>query len=147
MNNKTIRRELSAYFTVEASMIVPLVFVLIMQCIFLVFFLYNHCVIYQSCYIAALRGQLVKEVSNSGIEKYVDEELAKLLDEQIYRYQINGKASVSAMTISVEAHSGFENILRDFNLYNINTFEIKRGAKVTRINPTEFVRKSHNLLR
>ncbi len=140
-------RRMAGYFTIEASLIVPYVFALIMLSILLSFFLYNHCILFQSCYIAALRGQQLKEVSDEGVERYVNEELAKLLDEQLYQYQFDGRAEVSLTTIYVKAESFIDNTLKEFGLYSDERFESKRSVKVVRINPSETIRRKYSFFR
>ena len=140
-------RRISGYFTIEASLIVPYVFILLMLSILLSFFLYNHCILYQSCYLAALRGQQLKEVSDSGMESYINVELSKLLNEQIYQYQVNGCAEVTPFTVSVTARTSFENSLKNFGLYDEELFESEKIVKVVRINPSETIRTKYNLYR
>ena len=48
-------------FTVEAAIIMPLIFIVIIMLIYVAFFLYNRCIIAQKTYIAALRGCLYEE--------------------------------------------------------------------------------------
>lgn len=138
-------KTLDGFFSIEASMVFPLIYLLTLFAIIMLFFLYNHMIVYQSCYIAALRGQQVKEVSDGGIEKYVKEQLNELLENQIYEYQINGKVSVNMLTISVSANSSIINRLSIFELYEDDTLESDRSVIIGRYNPSEFIRKSQLL--
>ena len=58
----------NAYITLEASFIVPLMTIIFVIIIYITFFEYNSCVIYQDSYIAALRGSQLREMSESEIE-------------------------------------------------------------------------------
>lgn len=141
-NNK-LKENINAFFVVEASIISPFVFVIILLCILLMFFLYNHCILFQSCYLAALRGQQIKEVSDAGIEKYVTEELRKLLEEQIYEYQADGRTTVSVASITVNADENIGNKLKNYELYKEASFTDSREVQLIRYNPSEFIRKNN----
>ena len=79
-------KNMTGYLSLEASFVVPLVFMLFILSIYFTFFLYNHLVVNQSCYIAALRGSRLKNSADKVVEAYTGDELCKLLDEQIYQY-------------------------------------------------------------
>lgn len=76
--------KLEGYMTVEASFIIPLVFICFIIIILYTFFLYNHLVVYQSCYLSALRGSQLKNATNDAVKTCVDTQAAKLLEGQIY---------------------------------------------------------------
>jgi len=138
-----MRKKIPAYMTVEASMIVPFVYVMILISIILAFFLYNHCIVNQSCYIAMLRAQQVKEASNSAIESYANNELSMLLDEQIYSYNKNAKVTVGISYITVKSSVYMENIYFPLRVYEGASFTSEKTAHVMRYNPAEFIRKSN----
>lgn len=53
------------YFTVEASMIVPLIICLISFIFYLTFYLYNQCIVSQDAYLLAFRGSACNGYGNS----------------------------------------------------------------------------------
>lgn len=130
------------YMTVEASFIIPLVYLCFMFIIYFTFFLYNHCLVYQSCYLSALRGQQSVWLRAGEVDRLVREQAQKLLDEQVYQYQKSADVTVSLAGISVAAESGIENRLKSFELYEEN-MSTKREVYVVRINPAEFIRQCH----
>lgn len=101
-----VQREAAGYFTVEASLIVPTVVVVIMLLMELSFYLYQACVYNQSAYIAALRGALY---SGSNKEKY--EYTVKMLHELSEEQLVSGgeekvKISVGMLKTEVEIDFG-----------------------------------------
>lgn len=55
------KKLLKGSLTIEATIIVPLILILIITMIYISFYLYNRCIIAQNSYITALRGSLYKE--------------------------------------------------------------------------------------
>lgn len=49
-------KKTAGYFTVEAALLLPFIFVILVFMIFLSFYCYNRCVLEQCAYAAALRG-------------------------------------------------------------------------------------------
>ena len=140
---KKANKKLTAYMTVEASVIIPLAMMIFAIIILVTFFLYNHCVVRQSVYIAALRGQQLKNVSNQVIKGYVDEQLDKLLDEQVFSYQIAYKSNVNIAAIDVEAKSDITNRFSNTKLFDEGTLNSNGKTTVPRFNPQEFIRLNH----
>ncbi len=142
---KRIRKKhicLDGYMTLEASFIIPLTFICFIIILLYTFFLYNHLVVYQSCYISALRGSQVKNATTDAIKKYVDEQATKLLEEQVYQYQIDHTSDVSALSIKVNAVSKVTNLMSKFDLYKEGELVSNRGVSVNRINPVDYIRNA-----
>lgn len=49
-----------AYFTVEAAMVIPVVFCILVMTMYLSFYLYNRCVLAQDCYVLSYRQSIEK---------------------------------------------------------------------------------------
>lgn len=109
--------------TIEASLIIPLVFVIFITTLYFVFYLFNQCVLYQGSYLAALRGQQLKTASYDSQEAYIETQLDKLLDKQIYQYGIDYSVSAGLTGIKINSESKIENRLRSFGLYNKESFD------------------------
>ncbi len=58
------KRETGAYFTVEASFLIPMVLVIFVLLIYLSFYLYDRCLIAQDAYILCFRSSILKEESD-----------------------------------------------------------------------------------
>lgn len=130
----------SGYMTVEASFIIPLVFICFIISILFTFFLYNHLIVYQSCYIAALRGSQMKNVTDSAIEQYVKENLENLLNEQVYQHGLKQDVSVGTLSIATNASTNISNPLYRFNLYKEKEMEGIREVTVNRTDPVGYIR-------
>ena len=72
-----------AYFTVEASFIIPMAFLLIILTLQYGFFCYEKSVSLQCCYLAALRTSNEWNLSGSEAENYAINEAEKLLEERM----------------------------------------------------------------
>ena len=137
------QKNMTGYLSLEASFVVPLVFMLFILGIYFTFFLYNHLVVEQSCYIAALRGSRLKNTADSVVEKYTGDELGKLLDEQIYQYQNNGNVKVTGFKVETNASSYITNRLKKLGIYNEEQLITERKAGVIRLDPAAVLRVLH----
>ena len=140
-NNKT-GYGLNGYMTTEASVIIPLAFVCFIIIILYTFYLYNHLTVYQSCYLSALRGSQLKNATNGAVKAYVDRELEKLLDEQVYEYQIDYASDVSMISIKVKAGSYVDNLMAKFGLYTEKKLTSNREVEINRIDPVDYIRNA-----
>jgi len=140
-NNKT-GYGLNGYMTTEASVIIPLAFVCFIIIILYTFYLYNHLTVYQSCYLSALRGSQLKNATNGAVKAYVDRELEKLLDEQVYEYQIDYASDVSMISIKVKAGSYVDNLMARFGLYTEKKLTSSREVAINRIDPVDYIRNA-----
>ena len=139
---KVKENKVDAYMTLEASYIVPMVYICFLIVIYFTFYLYNMCVIKQGCYLAALRGQELRGVSSAAIKEYVDTQIKMLLDEQVFQYQLEYDVDVNISKIAVTSHSNIENKLNKFQLYD-GELQNSGNVSILRLNPTEFVRQNH----
>ncbi len=48
-------------FTIEASIIIPIIIMITVMILYISFFLYNRCIISQKCYIIAFRGSMYED--------------------------------------------------------------------------------------
>ena len=142
ITNREKQHVLNAYMTLEASFIIPFVFICFILIILYTFYLYNHMVVYQSCYLSALRGSQLKNATNDAVKEHIDEEIRRLLNNQVYQYQIDFDSDVSLLSISVNAKSYITNRLSDFNIYKVNEFTSNRSIKINRTDPVDYIRNS-----
>ena len=142
ITNREKQHALNAYMTLEASFIIPFVFICFILIILYTFYLYNHMVVYQSCYLSALRGSQLKNATNDAVKEHIDEEIRRLLNNQVYQYQIDFDSDVSLLSISVNAKSYITNRMSDFNIYKVNEFTSNRSIKINRTDPVDYIRNS-----
>lgn len=101
IGNKIKKRE-SAYFTVEAALILPMVILFTTVMIFMAFYSYDRCVIEQSAYEAALRG--TSNHFDSAQEAYEAAEMAagRLVDQRLFAVNdLTHSVSVTADSVIV----------------------------------------------
>lgn len=97
-----MKRRENGYFTVEASLIFPMVLLFTVMMIFLAFYSYDRCVLEQSAYEAALRGtgNHIKNAQEAYEEAY--EAAGRLADEKLFAiYDFKYDVSVSADFVAV----------------------------------------------
>ncbi len=136
------KRGIPAYMTVEASFIVPFTVICFIIIIFFTFFLYDHMLVYQSCYLSALRGSQLKNTTDDAVEAYVKKELEKLEDNLIYQYGINNDVRAGALGISVESRLSIENRMYRFNLYKEEEIAGQREVSINRTDPVSYIRNA-----
>ena len=100
-----MRKRENGYFTVEASLIFPLVLLFTVMMIFLAFYSYDRCVLEQSAYEAALRGtgNHIKSAQEAYLEAH--EAAGRLVDEKLFAiHDFEYEVSVSADFVTVQYH-------------------------------------------
>lgn len=134
-----LKKRLKAYMTVEASMIMPLMVMILIVTVYWAFYTYNNCVIYQDCYIASLRGCQLYDVGENELRDKVTRYARDLLDNQLFQYQVNPKIKIGLWDISVEADTYIDNKVEDYMGPN-RIFSTRRKADSRRIDPVKIVR-------
>ena len=97
-----MRKRENGYFTVEASLIFPIVLLFTVMMIFLAFYSYDRCVLEQSAYEAALRGtgNHIKSAQEAYSEAY--DAAGRLVDEKLFAmHDFEYDVSVSADFVTV----------------------------------------------
>lgn len=102
---KIFRKEVNGYFTVEASMIVPIIILLIAALFYLTFFLYNRCVLSQDAYILAFYGSTWCGMETDEVKGRVEERLKRQSEGKyvgLYRLKRDVTVSSEDVTVSVQ---------------------------------------------
>lgn len=110
---------MKGYFTVEATLLMPIVFYVYIFIIYMVFFQYNRCITEQDIYICALRGSRIWEENNQDIYIKTVQETAKLDGEKLIamnspQYSVfvgKGKVTVTAEGELDFPFAGFMNLV------------------------------------
>ncbi len=137
------RKSLQAagYMTVEASFLVPFVIFLMVFLIYLSFYLYDRCVLFQDSYALCFRGsvQKVEEPQN-----YINANQAKQFGTKYFGVgQVNVRANQSGREVSVYADCEVKVPFTHFmTMAGREEWSIKTQAKAQRINPTKIIRMS-----
>ena len=138
--SRNIRTKLKGYMTIEASFIVPLTVMICIMIILASFYLYNNCVVYQDCFIAALRGSQIMDASQAEVSTKVHEYASELLENQVYQYSNDPQVDVGMLTVKVKASSHIDIPVSGITLYEGSSFGNTSEAECMRLDPTEIVR-------
>ncbi len=140
------KRCYAGYFTVEATYIVPMIFLLIVLLIQYGFFCYEKSISLQCCYLAGLRASNEWELSEKEMEKYAENEAEKLLKEKaLYPIEREIHADMIMAGLKVE-DNGYMEVL--FSLIwgdSIDGWEIDSKKSAGKTIPTEYIRRYHAL--
>lgn len=133
----------AAYFTVEASLILPMVMLFTVMMIFLAFYSYDRCVMEHSAYEAALRGTSSHFRTAEEAEAAARTAAARLVDEKLFAiHDFSYRVSVDAGSVTVTYHCvvniPFITWLSEYGLGTDLTLDISRSAK--RLNPARTIR-------
>lgn len=135
-----MRKKINGYMTIEASFIIPFVFMLFVLIIYFSFYLYNQCVVYQDCYIAALRGSQIRNSSTSYVESITEKHIDSLLDNQIFEYCKDYEVNCTVFSVKTEASSDIGMNFNNLMPYNEKNLHTEKSASATRIDPVELIR-------
>ncbi len=142
---------INAYLSLEASLIVPLIFMLIICFIYLMFFLYDSCLIKQVAYTAALRGSQEKRLSEKEIEQKVNQNIEELIGNRlIMSSEISRVINVSVFQVEVEIQSVVKMPFPNTFIFNMSEWKINEKAVAKRVDPVSYirgVRKAKEILR
>lgn len=134
-------KEKNAYMTIEASLIIPFILGGIVFIIYLGLYLYNACVMKQAAYIAVLRGSQLTDASSGEVEIYVEQQLEKLLENQILaRENIRQEIKVSAHKVKIGLNTDIKMPFAEFTSSVTELWKIKSEAEASRVNPVEIIR-------
>lgn len=135
------KEEKSAYMTVEASLIVPMILGGIVFVLYMGFYLYNFATMKQTAYIAALRGSQMKKVSSEEIETYVEKQVDEMLFGQLLAKQnIKKDVKVSMGNINVKIYTDVKIPFAGDLSFKETGWKIEAESRVNKINPIEIIR-------
>lgn len=135
------KKEKNAYFTVEASMLMPLILGGIIFVIYLGIYLYNVSTLKQASYIAALRGSQLNGVSGEQIKHYTEQQLNKLLEDQVLaKERLKMQVLVTSSKVKVNISTKITMPFAGFISKTIGFWEIENEAEADRLNPVDIIR-------
>lgn len=138
-------------FTIEVSIVMPIIVIVVVMVIYISFFLYNRCIITQKSYIAAFRGSMYEEgVTDPVLDKieYIERENNSLYENKLIAaqgghtdYDIQNKS----ITVCTKAYIKvpFSLLLKEQGFYN--GWKIEEQKKVNIIKEIQFIRSCRNL--
>ena len=144
LNCCTVRRQYeAAYFTVEASLILPMVMLFTVMMIFLGFYSYDRCVMEHSAYEAALRGtsshfktaQEAEAAARTAASRLVEEKLFAIHD---FQYNVSVDAGSVTVTYHCIVNMPFVTWMCEYVPGMDMTLDIKKSAR--RLKPVRTIR-------
>ncbi|MDD2972334.1 MAG: TadE/TadG family type IV pilus assembly protein [Lachnospiraceae bacterium] len=138
-------------FTVEASIIMPVIIIITVMLLYLGFFLYDRCIMDQKTYVAAFRGSIYDEELRDNTldrKRYTEEELSHLYDKKI----LTGKGVTMDMQCDskmVKVISGtkvtipFATLLRNQGYENGWNIQVEKKAAI--LDEVDFIRSCRKL--
>ncbi len=93
------RKKLPAYFTVEAAMVFPIVFYVVIIIIYMMFFQYNQCLLEQDVGALALRGVTMQEENKNVLLKRLQREAQEADTTKYVAWEIG------EMTVKLEGNT------------------------------------------
>ncbi len=142
LHNTEKKRE-SAYFTVEAALLFPMVLLFIILMIFLAFYSYDRCVLEQSAYEAALFGTGSHLDSAKASYDASAEAAAQLVKDRLFavqnvEYRVSVTSDAVTVTYSCEINMPFIAWLGEYIETLDFSLEVRREAP--RIRPVRAIR-------
>lgn len=94
-------RRLKGYFTVEATLVMPIVVCIMALLCYLGFFMYNRCLLEQDAYRIGLRGSISTGLTNKETADYISEQGKDILSNYYAVSVLDKNIKVSMLEISV----------------------------------------------
>ena len=140
--NKQKRVMYDGYFTVEASYIIPIAFLLMILLVYFGFNYYEKSISIQCCYLAALRGSNEWDLSGRELEQYVNQVMEQLLEEkQLYEIEKTYSVDTGIMDIRVMMEENVDVPFAKARGDDINGWEISSKKEAIRNIPSVYIRK------
>ncbi len=142
---KNVNRKTDGYFTVEATLIMPVVLYVCIFIIYTGFYLYDKCVMKQDAYRAALTGSSIYRDDNQKVYNAASDRVVKLAADKYiatdYSYIITVQNKVK-VTIEGRLSQPFHGLA---SLIGKKKWVISESAESKCINPVVFIRIYHKL--
>ena len=135
------KKEKNAYFTVEASLLMPLILGGIIFVIYLGIYLYDVCTLRQVSYIAVLRGSQLKDTSSEEIKNYADKQADQLMENQILaKENVQTEISVTKNKVKVNITAKITMPFAEFISEEIGLWNMENEAEAYRLDPVDIIR-------
>ncbi len=140
MQKRARSRQAEAYMTLEASFLVTWVVFLMIFLIYLSFYLYDRCVLFQDAYAICFRGSIQKEIEASDyIHSHIDKQFGK---KYFGVGNVNTRVEQSGTEVKVYAECDVKVSVHSFlTLAERSEWAMKTEARAQIINPVKIIRK------
>lgn len=136
-----LRKTAKGYMTVEASFIITWTIFLFVLLIYLSFYSYDKCVLFQDAYAVCFRGSIQKKEEQ--VVSYINAHIKEQFGSKYFGVgQVQGRVDRDGNTTSVEGECQVKVPVRQlFTLYDKEGWKISTRARAQIINPTKVIRR------
>lgn len=137
-----LRKKANGYMTLEASFIITWAVFLFVLLIYLSFYSYDKCVLFQDAYTVCFRGSIQKDEGQ--VVSYIDAHMQKQFGRKYFGVgKVNGTVDKNGNIASVTGECQVKVPVRQFfTMYDQTGWKIRTRAKAQIINPTKMIRRS-----
>lgn len=137
-----MRKTAKGYMTPEASLIITWTVFLFVLLIYLSFYSYDKCVLFQDAYTVCFRGSIQKDEGQ--VVPYIDAHMQKQFGRKYFGVgNVSGKVDRDGNTTSVTGECQVKVPVRQFfTMYDQAGWKIQTRARAQIINPTKMIRRS-----
>lgn len=137
-----LKKTAKGYMTLEAAFIITWTVFLFVLLIYLSFYSYDKCVLFQDAYAVCFRGSIQKEEGQ--VVPYIDAHMQKQFGKKYFGVgQVRGTVDKNGSTTSVTGECQVKAPIRQFFTMPDQTgWKIRTRAKAQIINPTKMIRRS-----
>lgn len=145
-----LKKTVKGYMTLEAAFLLTWTMFLFVLLIYLSFYSYDKCVLFQDAYTVCFQGSIQKDEER--IVPYINANLQKQFGKKYFGVgKVEGKVDKDGNTTSVTGECQVKVPIRQFfTMYGKQGWKISTRAKAQIANPTKILRKCRfagNLLR
>lgn len=137
-----MRKKIGGYMTVEASFIITWTIFIFVFLIYLSFYSYDKCVLFQDSYAVCFRGSIQKQEDN--IVPYISTHMQEQYGRKYFAAsEVHGSVNRSGNIADVTGECQVKVPIRSvFTMYDKSGWQIRTRARAQIINPTHIIRKS-----
>lgn len=137
-----LRKKAKGAMTLEASFIITWTIFLFVLLIYLSFYTYDKCILFQDAYTVCFKGSIQKE--DGQIVPYIDSHLQKQFGKKYFGVgRVTGTVDRDGNTTSVTGECQVKVPVRQFfTLHDKAGWKVRTRAKAQIINPTKMIRRS-----
>ena len=137
-----VRKKTGGYMTVEASFIITWTIFIFVFLIYLSFYSYDKCVLFQDSYTVCFRGSIQKQENN--IVPYISTHMKEQYGRKYFATsEVRGSVNRSGDIADVIGECQVKVPIRSvFTMYGKPAWQIRTRARAQIINPTHIIRKS-----
>lgn len=138
----SMRKKAGGYMTVEASFIITWTIFIFVFLIYLSFYSYDKCVLFQDSYTVCFRGSIQKQEDN--IVPYISTHMKEQYGRKYFATsEVRGSVNLSGSIADVVGECQVKVPIRHiFTMSDESGWQIRTRARAQVINPTHIIRKS-----